>query len=85
MLRRSSNRFAIRLPFIRCLCRCGIERSLGLHDGKPRVVIRIVFIFRAVVGDALNHYFGIVAAGQGALRIRSIVLGLALVPATYGP
>jgi len=34
---------------------------------SPRVVIRIVFIFRAVVGDALNHYFGIVAAGQCAL------------------
>jgi len=52
---------------------------LSLRAGVPCVVIRIVFIFRAVVGDALNHDFGIVAASERTLRVRPIVFGLALV------
>src|SRR3989442_14290538 len=33
VLRRGFNPFAVRLPFIRCLGRCGIEISLGLCHG----------------------------------------------------
>ena len=61
------------------------QLRLGFRDGMPCVVIRIVFIFRAVVGDALNHDFGIVAASEGALRIGPIVLGLAFVVAWHLP
>jgi hypothetical protein len=56
-----------------------VQVSLSLRAGVPCVVIRIVFIFRAVVGDALNHDFGIVAASERTLRVRPIVFGLALV------
>jgi len=61
------------------------ELRLGFRDGMACVILRIVFIFRAVVGDALNHDFGIVAASEGALRVGPIVLGLAFVVAGYPP
>src|SRR5579859_2887421 len=43
------------------------------------VVIGICFILRAVVSNALDHYFWVVAPGEGALRVGPIVLGLAFV------
>ena len=49
----------------------------SLHHRMPGVITWIVFVIRAVVGDALNDDFGIVAAGEGALRVGPIVLGLA--------
>ena len=57
-----------------CVCRIsdGIswcDFSLSLHDGMPCIVNRIAFVVRTVVGDALDHYLGIVAAGEGALRV----------------
>ena len=74
---------------LRIVCSHGsgssVQVRLGLRDGVPCVVIRIVFIFRAVVGDALNHDFGIVAASEGALRVGPIVLGLAFVVAGHRP
>src|SRR5260370_14446643 len=36
-----------------------------------------VLIFGAVVGNAANDFFGVVAARQGTLCVRPIVLGLA--------
>ena len=62
-----------------------LQLSLSLRHRAPCVIIRIVFVFRAVVGDALNDDFGIVAAGEGALRVGPIVFGLAFVVAGNGP
>jgi hypothetical protein len=58
---------------------------LRFCNGAPSVVIRIGFIVRAVIGDALNHDFGIVAAREDALRVGPIVLGLAFVFAGHRP
>ena len=58
---------------------------MSLRDSVPCVVIRIVFIFRAVVGDALNHDFGIVAASERTLRVGPIVLGLGFVLVGHRP
>src|SRR6266567_4525305 len=85
MLRYISYWFAMRLAIIPSLRRRSIERSLSFRHGVARVVIRIVFVVRAVVGYALNNDFGIVAAGEGALRISPIVLGLALVVVGHQP
>src|SRR5271156_1517879 len=85
MVRRSSNAFAIRCPFVWRLCRCGFERRLGLRHGAASVVFGVRFILCAVVGDALNDDFVIVAAGEGALGVSPIVFGLALVFAGNGP
>ena len=74
---------------LRIVCSCGtgssVQFRLSLRDGVPRVVIRIVFVFRAVVGDALNHDFGIVAASEGTLRVGPIVFGLAFVVVGHRP
>ena len=56
---------------------------MSLGHSAPCVVVRVVFVFRAIVGDALDHYLGIVAAGEGALRVGPIVLGLAFVVAGH--
>ena len=53
------------------------ELRLGLRDGVMGIVIRVSFILRSVIGDALDYYFRIVAAGEGALRIGPVMLGLA--------
>jgi len=58
---------------------------LSFRNGVPCVIIRIVFVFRAIVGDALDHYFGVVAAGEGALGVGPIVFGLAFVVAGCSP
>lgn len=62
-------------------------RQVGLRFayGKPCVVGRVVFVFRAVVCDALNYYLGIVAAGEGAFGEGPIAFGLTFVPARQGP
>src|SRR5258708_39238765 len=59
--------------------------GLRFAYSEPRVIIRIGFIFRTVVGDALKDDLGIVAAGEGALRVGPVVLGLALMAARHGP
>lgn len=85
MVWRSSNAFAIRFPFIWRPCRCGIERCLGLRHGAASVVFGVGFILCAVVSDALDDYFGVVAACEGALRIGPIAFGLAFVVARHRP
>ena len=47
---------------------------LCLCDGVPCVINRIGFILRAVVGDALDNDFGVVAAGEGALGVGPVGL-----------
>src|SRR5882762_7436514 len=61
------------------------QLRFGFQNRVSCVVIRVVLIFRPVVGDALNHDFGGVAAGEGALRVCPIVLGLAFVVAGHRP
>ena len=61
------------------------ELPLSLHDGVPCVVNRVGFIVSAVVGDALDDYFGIIPTGKGALRIGPIAFGLAFVVARHRP
>src|SRR5215472_2039418 len=50
-------------------------------DGQ--VVVRM-FLFAAVVGDPLDHGFGVVSAGKGAFGEGPIVLGSALVIGRHG-
>ena len=52
---------------------------LSFCDRQASVVFGIRLVLRAIVRDALDYDFGIVATGQGALRVRPIVFGLALV------
>jgi hypothetical protein len=85
MLRYISYWFAMRLAIIPSLRRRSIERSLSFRHGVASVVIRIAFVVRAAVGDALNNDFGIVTAGEGALRMSPIVLGLAFVVVGHQP
>jgi hypothetical protein len=56
-----------------------LQINLSLVYREPRVVERVVFIFRAVVGDALHDFLRVVAAGEGAFRIRPITFRLAAV------
>src|SRR5437660_12404845 len=53
------------------------EISLSLGHSVSCVIDRIGFVFRAVVGNALDDEFGIVTPRQGAFCIGPIVLGLA--------
>ena len=62
-----------------------LELLLGFRDSMPRIVNRIVFVFPAIVGDALNDHFGVVATSESAFRIGPIVLGLAFVVAGHRP
>jgi hypothetical protein len=52
---------------------------LSFCDGAAWVIVRIAFVVRAVVSDALDGDFGVVASGEGALRVSPIMFGLALV------
>ena len=54
-------------------------------DRANGIILWIVFVVRTVVGDALDHDFGVVASGEGALRVGPIVFGLAFVVAGNGP
>jgi len=52
-----------------CVCRISDgtlprEVNLSLHDSVPCVVNRIAFVLAAVVGDALDHDFGVVASAR---------------------
>src|SRR5216683_7063074 len=76
VLRHNCCLLAPRSRFVRCLFRRRIECSLSLHNCVPCVIIRIVFSVRAVVGDALDHDFGGVTAGEGALRKSPVMFGL---------
>ena len=40
-----------------------LEFRLSFCNGSPRVVIRIVFVSRPIVGDTLDDDFGVVATG----------------------
>src|SRR2546422_11095901 len=61
VLRRGFNPFAVRLPFIRCLGRCGIEISLGLCHGMAVGGFGGVFFFRSGGGGGPAGVFGGVA------------------------
>src|SRR3989442_14884622 len=66
VLRRGFNPFAVRLPFIRCLGRCGIEISLGLCHGMAGGVFWGVFFFSWGVGAvAAGCFVGGSAGGEG--------------------
>ncbi len=56
-------------------------RKLGLSFvyGEPGVVNGIAFVIAPKVSDPLDHYFWIVTAGEGALRICPVMFGLAFV------
>src|SRR6266436_4488881 len=62
-------------------------RKLGLSfvDGEPGVVNGIAFVIAPKVSDSLDHYFWIVTAGEGALRICPVMFGLAFVVTRDGP
>jgi hypothetical protein len=62
-----------------------LQLGLSPRHRPPCVIIRIVFVFRAVVGDPLDDDFGIVTTGKGALRVGPILFGLAFVVAGNGP
>ena len=62
-----------------------LELFQGFLDSVSCVIVRIVFSVRAIVGDALDHDFGIIATGEGAFRVSPIVFGLAFVVARNGP
>src|SRR5260221_87685 len=49
--------------------------NLSLHESVPGIILGVVFVFGAVVSDALDKHFGIVAAGQSALGGGPGVLG----------
>src|SRR5208283_91476 len=53
--------------------------------GAACVILRIAFIFRSVVGDALDYDFGIVATGESAFCEGPIALGLAFVFSSHCP
>ena len=61
------------------------QLRLRVGDRPNGIILWIVFVVRTVVGDSLNNDFRIVAAGEGALRVGPIVLGLAFVVAGYRP
>jgi len=56
-----------------------LQLHLSLCNGVPSIIIWIGFIFRAVVGDALDYHFRVVTTGEGAFRVSPIAFGLALV------
>ena len=85
MLQHSSIRFALRLAFIRFLSHSRIDGSLGFGHGVACVIIRIGFVVCAVVSDALDYDFGVVAAGEGAFRVGPIAFGLAFVVTGHRP
>ena len=62
-----------------------MNAAAAFCHGVASIIFRISFIFGAVVGDALDHDFGIVAAGKRALGISPIVFRLALVHAQQRP
>ncbi|MGH9713658.1 MAG: hypothetical protein ACRD5M_10205 [Candidatus Acidiferrales bacterium] len=45
-----------------------------------RVVFRIVLFVGAIVGDAPDDFFGIMASCEGTLRVGAIALGLQILP-----
>jgi hypothetical protein len=53
-----------------------LEFGLRLFHGVPGVVFRIVFVIGAIVSDAPDDFFGIVASREGALGVGPIALGL---------
>jgi len=57
----------VRLPSS-CLELIPLQFSLSLHDGVPCVVNRIVLSSERVIGDALNHDFSVVAAGEEGMQ-----------------
>src|SRR5260370_36191005 len=61
------------------LSRIGYTLQFPLCFFNRRASVVGVFFVASVVGDALDHDFGIVAAGEGALRVSPIVFGLAFV------
>ena len=62
-----------------------LQLSLSPRYRPACVIIRIVFVIRAVVGDPLDDDFGIVTTGQGALRVGPILFGLAFLVAGNDP
>ena len=43
-----------------------------LQDGALRVVFRIVFVMRAIVGDTAHDFLRVVASRKGAFGVRPI-------------
>src|SRR5271156_5492740 len=62
-----------------------LQINLSLRDRTASVRFGVGFIVCAKVSDSLDHYFWIVAARKGALRVSPIVFGLAFVVARYRP
>jgi len=54
---------------------------VGFGYGMACVILGIGLIVRAVIGDPLDYYFGVIAAGERAFRVRPIAFGLAFVVA----
>src|SRR5437870_2739383 len=61
-------KFLGRLPAgIICASRSSSDLSLSFLYSVSGVVFRIVLIIGAVIRDAANHFFGVIAAGEGAI------------------
>jgi hypothetical protein len=62
-----------------CLGSDKYSDDIRKSTSEAHIVERVVFIFRAVVGDALHDFLRVVAAGEGAFRLRPITFRLAAV------
>jgi len=63
----------------------GIRFCKSFVNRQTRIVLRIVLVIGAVVGNALDDDLGIVTAGEGALRVCPIAFRLAFVVTGYRP
>src|SRR6266581_1980660 len=61
-----------------------IQFCLSFLNRQPRVILRIVLVVGAVVGNALDDGFGVVAAVEGPFCEGPIIFGLALVVGGHG-
>ncbi len=62
-----------------------LQINLSLRDRTASVGFGFGLILCAKVSDSLDHYFWVVTAGEGALRIRPVMFGLAFVVTGHRP
>ena len=60
-----------------CVDRSLVQLDLRFGHGTASVRFRVVFFGTSIVGDALDDFFRVVTAGEGALRIGPVMFGLA--------
>jgi hypothetical protein len=62
-----------------------LQVYLGIHDSVSSVVQGIGLFIATVVGDPLNDFLLVVAAGEGAFGVSPILFGLAFVVGVHFP